>query len=70
MPPEGFEPTIPAIARPHIYALDRAAIWSNYKAPSYHQTTDISVIVYLFIVQLNIFPTAQNIEMNKWIISE
>jgi uncharacterized membrane protein YagU involved in acid resistance len=26
MPPVGFEPTIPASARPQIYALDRAAI--------------------------------------------
>jgi hypothetical protein len=31
MPPGGFEPTIPASARPQTYALDHVATWSKIK---------------------------------------
>jgi len=36
MPPAGFEPTIPAIERPQIHALDRAAsgIGTHYITPT------------------------------------
>jgi hypothetical protein len=44
MPPVGFEPTIPASARPQIYSLDRAAAGIG---------DNINTIRYLFIWNLS-----------------
>jgi hypothetical protein len=37
MPPGGFEPTIPASARPQTHALERAATGIALKAPNAHK---------------------------------
>jgi hypothetical protein len=44
MPPLGFEPTIPASARPQTYALDRAATGIGFN--NIHRTIILPVVLY------------------------